>query len=187
MVRTPIRRPVVDAFTSDRFRYVMGHVPTGVAVVTATTRQGPVGLTVGSFVSVSLDPPLVGFLPARTSTTWPLIVPVGAFCVNVLGEEHEDLCRGFARSGGSKFDGVDWTPAAATGAPIISGALAWFDCLFERSHPAGDHLFVLGRVLELDVRAQGRPLVFCHGRYQRLAADAPTPTTASSGGQLPCV
>ncbi|MFF0771375.1 flavin reductase family protein [Nonomuraea wenchangensis] len=177
VTQAPIYRPDTDMFTSERFRHVMGHVPTGVAVVTAMTRQGPVGLTVGTFVSASLTPPLIAFLPARTSTTWPLIVPVGTFCVNVLGEEHEELCRGFARSGGSKFDGVGWTPGEATGSPVISGALAWFDCAFEHSYPAGDHLFVLGRVLGLDVRAQGRPLVFCHGRYQRLA-----PRSASFGG-----
>ncbi|WFE20359.1 flavin reductase family protein [Solwaraspora sp. WMMD937] len=179
VVDTPIRPARINPFTTERFRHVMGHVPTGVTVVTAMTRQGPVGLTVGSFVSASLDPPLVGFLPARTSSTWPLMVPVGTFCVNVLGEEHEQLCRGFARSGGRKFDGVDWRPAAETGSPVIDGALAWFDCVFERCHPAGDHLFVLGRVRNLDVRAQGRPLVFCHGRYQQLAAPdaAPDPST----------
>ncbi|MDA0646380.1 MULTISPECIES: flavin reductase family protein [Nonomuraea] len=169
-------------FDSDRFRQVMGHVPTGVAVVTAMTRQGPVGLTVGSFVSASLDPPLVGFLPARTSTTWPLIVPLGTFCVNVLGEDDESLCRGFARSGGRKFDGVDWTLSEATGSPVISGALAWFDCAFEHSYPAGDHLFVLGRVLDLGVRAQGRPLIFCHGRYQQLATGSTAGSAVSFGG-----
>jgi flavin reductase (DIM6/NTAB) family NADH-FMN oxidoreductase RutF len=154
----------------------MGTVPTGVTGVTAMTWQGPVGLTVGSFVSASLEPPLVGFLPARSSTTWPLIVPVGRFCVNVLAEEHGALGKRFARSGGSKFDGVDWQPAAS-GAPVISGALAWFDCRFEHSYPAGDHWFVLGRVLDMDVHPASRPLVFCYGEFHRLAPDLPADPT----------
>lgn len=168
VVDMPVR-PQVGAFTPERFRHVMGHVPTGVTVVAAMTHRGPVGLTVGSFLSASLDPPLIGFLPSRSSTTWPLMVPVGSFSVSVLGEEHEELCRRFAAAGGDKFDRVPWRPAG-TGSPLIEGALAWFDCRFEQIYPAGDHWFVLGRVLDMDVRAhRGNPLVFCHGRYQRLA------------------
>lgn len=166
----PVRAAQSGEVTPHAFRRVMGHVPTGVTVVTATTRQGPVGLTVGSFVSASLEPPLVGFLPARSSTTWPLMVPVGAFCVNVLSEEHAALGTRFAHSGGSKFDGVHWQPAGS-GAPIITGALAWFDCWFERSYPAGDHWFVLGRVQDLDLHPRSRPLVFCYGEFHRLATD----------------
>lgn len=155
----------------DEFRQVMRHVPSGVTVVTAMTRNGPVGLTVGTFVSASLDPPLVGFLPARSSTTWPLMVPVGSFCVNVLGEGHEDLGRRFAHSGGPKFDGVPWE-SAPSGAPILDGAVAWLDCGFERSYPAGDHLFVLGRVQALELGADNRPLVFCFGGFQRLSIES---------------
>lgn len=158
---------------AEQLRQVMRQVPSGVTVVSAMTRQGPVGLTVGTFVSASLEPPLVGFLPARSSSTWPLIVPVGRFCVSVLGEGHEELGRRFARSGGSKFDGVPWAPAPS-GAPVIDGALAWLDCEFERSYPAGDHLFVLSRVRALDVGAANRPLVFCYGGFQRLSIENPT-------------
>lgn len=154
------------------FRKVMGHVPTGVTVVSAMTWQGPVGLTVGSFVSASLDPPLVGFLPARSSTTWPLMVPVGSFCVSVLAEGHEEIGARFARSGGPKFDGVDWTPSPS-GDPILGDALAWFDCRFERSYPAGDHWFVLGRVRCMEVRPAASPLVFCRGGFHRLSIDPP--------------
>lgn len=153
----------------EQFRQAMRHVPTGVTVVSAMTWQGPVGLTVGTFVSASLTPPLVGFLPARSSSTWPLIVPVGAFCVSVLGAGHEELGHRFARSGGPKFDGVSWWQASS-GAPVVDGAVAWFDCTFERSYPAGDHLFVLGRVRELGVGRPARPLVFCHGTFQELSA-----------------
>jgi 3-hydroxy-9,10-secoandrosta-1,3,5(10)-triene-9,17-dione monooxygenase reductase component len=157
--------------TPDAFRKVMGKVPTSVTIVSAMTGQGPVGLTVGTFVSASLEPPLVGFLPARTSTTWPLMVPVGEFCVSVLADGHQELGRRFARSGGPKFEGVSWRPAPS-GAPIIDGALAWFDCRFERSFPAGDHWFVLGRVLDMDLNPSGRPLVFCQGNLRPLGDDS---------------
>jgi 3-hydroxy-9,10-secoandrosta-1,3,5(10)-triene-9,17-dione monooxygenase reductase component len=157
--------------TPETFRRVMAQVPTSVTVVAAMTGQGPVGLTVGTFVSASLEPPLIGFLPARSSTTWPLIVPIGEFCVSVLADGHEELGQRFARSGGPKFDGVRWHPAPS-GAPIIDGALAWFDCRFERSFSAGDHWFVLGRVRAMALNSTGRPLVFCQGSLRPLATDA---------------
>ena len=173
-------RPQVGTFTAERFRHVMSHVPTGIAVVSAMTRGGPVGLTVGTFLSASLDPPLIGFLPSRTSTTWPVMVPVGSFCVSVLGEEDEELCRRFAATGGDKFASVPWRPAS-TGSPIVERAIAWFDCRFEHCYPAGDHWFVLGRVVDLDVRAQSRPLVFCQGSYQRLAPHGALRTATRDG------
>ncbi|GHF41485.1 flavin reductase (DIM6/NTAB) family NADH-FMN oxidoreductase RutF [Amycolatopsis bartoniae] len=154
--------------TPDRFRHVMRHVPTGVAVVSAASPEGPLGLAVGSFVSVSLEPPLVGFFVARTSSTWPRIEPLGRFCVNVLGEEGEDVSRAFAVSGGNKFGGVRWEPSPL-GSPVLDGALAWFDCTTHSVTDAGDHVFVLADVHELSVRPAGRPLIFCHGTYQRLS------------------
>ncbi|GAA3731938.1 flavin reductase family protein [Salinactinospora qingdaonensis] len=170
-----VRPPDNDTVSPEQLRQVMGYVPTSVAVVSAMTRRGPVGLTVGTFVSASLDPPLIGFLPARTSTTWPLIVPVGSFCVSVLGADNEQLSRQFATSGGKKFEGVPWY-TSPHGSPVIEGCLASFDCAFERCYPAGDHWFVLGRVLDLDVRESGHPLVFCHGGYERLASAPAIPS-----------
>lgn len=161
----------------DRLRQVMRHVPTGVAVVAAATPDGPVGLAVGSFVSVSLTPPLVGFFVAHASTTWPVIEPHGRFCVNVLGEEGEDTCRAFAVSGGDKFAGVTWRPSPA-GSPVLDNALAWFDCTTNTISDAGDHRFVLADVHDLSVRPAGGPLVFCHGTYQRLGNG---PTTDVKG------
>src|SRR4051812_19366299 len=80
-----------------RFRRVLGHVPTGVALITAMTPAGPAGMAVNSFTSVSLDPPLVSFCAARTSATWPLIQAAGSFGVNVLGEHHAEVSRRFAQ------------------------------------------------------------------------------------------
>ena len=107
------------------FRRVLGHFPTGVAVVTGIDEAGkPVGMAVGSFSSVSLDPPLVAFMPDRRSTSWPRLRPSGAFCVNILGAEQESVCRAFAQRGGDKFADLSWRPAwgrSRPRTPVIYG------------------------------------------------------------------
>lgn len=155
------------------FRQVLGHFASGVTVVTAATATGPVGFTCQSFTSLSLAPPLVALAPGKHSTSWPRIAVAGAFCVNILAEEQTEECRRFAVSGtdaDDKFAGVDWV-AAPSGAPILSGALAWVDCRLLVVHDAGDHELVLGRVLDLGVR-EGDPLLFYQGRFRRLAPEA---------------
>jgi flavin reductase (DIM6/NTAB) family NADH-FMN oxidoreductase RutF len=154
-----------------RFRKVLGHFPTGVTVVTGLDDGKPNGLTIGSFTSVSLDPPLVGFLAAKDSDSWPGIEPSGAFCVNVLGAEQEELCWRFARTGEDKFDGVSWEPAPS-GAPILAGAIAWIDCAMEAVYEMGDHWFVLGRVTALDhvEDYDVHPLLFFRGSLGRFLA-----------------
>lgn len=150
-----------------RFRQVLGHFATGVTVIAADTDEGPVGLAVGSFTSVSLDPPLVAFCPDKRSSSWPKIRDAGAFCVNVLAEDQEALCRVFASKGTDKFQGVGWEPTA-NGSPRLSGSLAWIDCTIEVVHDGGDHEICVGRVQELDVeREREGPLVFYRGGYGR--------------------
>ena len=157
--------PVARAHDPQRFRRILGHYPTGVTVVTAIGEDGqPEGMVVGSFTSVSLDPPLVAFLPASNSGSWARLRRAGRFCVNILGADHEQLCRQFAARSGDKYAGVSWTPAP-TGSPIIDGAVAWIDCETETIHTAGDHDIVIGRVLELDSADEGLPLLFFQGGY----------------------
>lgn len=151
-----------------RFRQVLGHFPTGVTVITATHDEEPVGLAVGSFASVSLDPPLVGFFVGTGSSSWPRIEAGGSFCVNVLRDDQESLCRQFAGPVEHRFTGVGWTPST-TGSPMLDGALAWIDCRIERTDPAGDHLVVLGHVQSLELGDEGHPLVFFRGGYAGLA------------------
>jgi 3-hydroxy-9,10-secoandrosta-1,3,5(10)-triene-9,17-dione monooxygenase reductase component len=150
-----------------RFRQVLGHFPTGVTVITAITDAGPVGLAVGSFFSVSLDPPLVAFCAGKSSTSYPKIAEVGHYCVNVLADEQEDICRIFASKGDDKFSTIGWRPSPATGAPVINDVLAWIDCEIDAVHEAGDHYIVIGRVHELEVAHEGGPLVFFRGGYGR--------------------
>jgi flavin reductase (DIM6/NTAB) family NADH-FMN oxidoreductase RutF len=155
----------MSGFDSARFRHVLGHFPTGVTIITAAPASGPVGLTIGSFTSVSLDPPLVGFLPGKASTTWPGIEAAGAFCVNILGEAQGELCWSFARETTDKFVDLSFERTPATGSPLLPGVLAWIDCEIERVLDAGDHWFVLGRVLALEVVSEeGGPLLFFRGK-----------------------
>ena len=156
-----------ESFDSARFRQVLGHFPSGVTVVTAAPGGEPAGLAVGSFCSVSLEPPLVLFCPSRSSSTFPAIREAGVFCVNVLGEGQEDVSRVFAGKGPDKFKGIGWKPAA-TGSPVISGALAWVDCEVDTIHEAGDHFIVIGRVRELGLSDDHTgPLLFYRGGYGR--------------------
>lgn len=152
------------------FRRVLGHFPTGVAVISGLDPEGkPAGMAIGSFTSVSLDPPLVAFLPDKSSTSWPKIQPSGKFCVNILASEQESICRTFAVKGGDKFADLKWTPAA-TGSPRLDDVVAWIDCDIEVVHEAGDHYIVIGRVRELDVANPSLPLLFFQGGYGRFTA-----------------
>lgn len=156
-------------FDSARYRQVLGHFPTGVVVVTAPGSPHHAGMSVGSFSSVSLDPPLVGFYAGRDSVSWPAIEAAGVFCVNVLAEDQEDLSRRFASKDEDKFVGVGWKPAG-TGSPLLDGVLAWIDCEIHSVSDAGDHVCVLGRVLDLGVGHEGRPLIFFRGGYGRFTS-----------------
>jgi flavin reductase (DIM6/NTAB) family NADH-FMN oxidoreductase RutF len=147
-----------------RFRQVLGHFPTGVTVVTGAAADGPVGMAVGSFFSVSLEPPLVGFCPGKSSGSWPQIEATGSFCVNILADDQEDVCRTFAMKGDDKFSSMGWSKAP-TGAPLLDDVLAWIDCDVEDVHDAGDHYIVVGAVRQLEIGHEGKPLVFFRGGY----------------------
>ncbi len=149
----------------DRFRFVLSHVPTGVVIVTGHHAGAPAGLAIGSFTSISLTPPLVGFYPDRASTSWPQIRRAGGFCVNVLAADQAEVCRRFSRSGGDKFAGLRWRAAPHTGAPILDGVLGWVDCDLERETEIGDHSLVVGTVLELAVERDAPPLIFLRGGH----------------------
>ncbi|MEY2232093.1 MULTISPECIES: flavin reductase family protein [Streptomyces] len=162
------RAPVSPA----EFRAVLGNFASGVTVITAPpgeAEEGPAGFACQSFASLSLDPPLVTFMVARTSTTWPRIARAGVFCVNILGAEQGELCRSFAVSGADKFAGVAHTPAPVTGSPQLDAVPAWIDCRIQAVHTGGDHLIVVGRVVAMGAAGEGEPLLFHKGRFGRLA------------------
>ena len=164
------REPPHVAIDPMKYRQVLGHFPTGVTVITGVDAGRPIGFTIGSFASVSLDPPLVGFLPMISSDRWQEILGTKAFCVNVLARDQADLCWQFAKSGiADPFEGVQWTPAPVTGSPQLHGAIAWMDCTIEGVVDAGDHHFVMGRIREFEhigdeVNADPAPLLFYKGQ-----------------------
>ncbi len=163
------------AIDGREFRRVLGHYPTGVTIVTAACESGPEGMTIGSFTSVSLDPPMVSFCAGHDSDSWTRMREAGGFCVNVLGARQADLSTVFAGKSEDRFAGVA-TRVEATGAPVIEGCLAWIDCVAHNVYSVGDHDIVVGRVVALDTAAAGAagsppaPLVFFQGGYHGVAA-----------------
>lgn len=172
---TPIPDDPEAAARARRFRDVLGLFCSGVTVVTSISDEEPVGMTCQSFSSVSLEPPLVMFSPAKTSRAWPLMRRAGFFCVNILGAGQSDLSNGMATKGDEKFTGVPWT-TAATGAPVLEGVVGYVDCTVHQVVEAGDHYIVIGQVKELgfgDRTGQEPgdgpvdPLLFFRGKYTK--------------------
>ncbi|MFJ2199736.1 flavin reductase family protein [Streptomyces violaceusniger] len=167
LTSTGPRHPAPD---SARFRSVLGHFPSGITAITSRDAQGgPVGMTVASFTSVSLDPPLVAFLPGKTSSTFPVIAERGTFCVNVLATGQERICSALSVSGGDKFAEVAWR-SGPNGDPVIDGVVAWIGCTVEAVHDAGDHYIVIGRVNDLGADSTASPLLFFRSGYNQLVS-----------------
>ncbi|TYL45325.1 flavin reductase family protein [Nocardioides sp. BGMRC 2183] len=153
-----------------RFRDVLGCFGSGITVITTMSGDEPVGMTCQSFSSVSLDPPLVTFIPARTSRAWPLIQRSGTFCVNVLAADQEHVSATMATRGIDKFAEISWRPAEVTGSPVIDGTLAHLDCTIHAAYEAGDHYIVVGRVQHMETHREDaavtEPLLYFKGRYR---------------------
>ncbi len=146
------------------FRKVLGNYPTGVCVITALNEGKPAGMVVGTFTSVSLDPPLVGFFPDKSSSSWPLIEKAGHFCVNVMGSDQQDVCRSVSAKGEAKFVGVEYA-VSDHNLPVIANSIASIECELYSVTEAGDHWFVLGRVLRMETVREDDPMLFHLGRY----------------------
>jgi 3-hydroxy-9,10-secoandrosta-1,3,5(10)-triene-9,17-dione monooxygenase reductase component len=151
------------------YRLVLGHVPTSVAIVTAMSRGRPVGVTIGSFSSVSLNPPLVNFFIDRSSMTWPQLNESSTFAVNVLGAAHAQLCRAFSRRAGDRFEGVAWEPSDS-GNPLLKAAVVALDCSRYKVDVLGDHVQVVGRVESMRLSTARLPLVFYRGEFLQFGA-----------------
>jgi 3-hydroxy-9,10-secoandrosta-1,3,5(10)-triene-9,17-dione monooxygenase reductase component len=155
-----------SSFDSAKYRQVLGHFPTGVTVVTAIDEGTPVGMAVGSFASLSLDPPQVLFCAGKSSTSWPRVRAAGSFCVNMLAEDQEDVCRVFASKADDKFAEIGWR-RSGNGSPLLEGVLGYIDCTIESVVESGDHDIVVGAVTDLEVVHEGGPLLFFRGGYGR--------------------
>lgn len=156
------------------FRQILAQYPTGVCLVTSTDEDGAsIGMTVGSFTSVSLDPPLVAFLPQHMSSTYARIRAAGRFCVNILSAEQESVCRTFASRMEDRFAQVPYRLSPG-GLPIIRDCIAWIECTVHEIVEAGDHDIVIGAVESLDAEANALPLLFYQGGYGHFSSIALT-------------
>lgn len=152
------------------FRNTMGQFCTGVVIATGTLRGEPAGFAAQSFVSLSLDPPLIGLCPGKSSSSWPKLRDSGNFCINVLGSDQKAICDIMAKTGIDKFSALNWR-AGKTGSPILDGVIAYIDCELVAEHDAGDHTVAIGRVVDLAVCAPEKaPLLFFQGNYGRFEA-----------------
>ena len=149
-------------------RDVLARFATGITVVTACGPDGqPFGLTVNSFAALSLDPPMVLWSLKRASPSLAAFTEARHWAVNILADDQADLSRRFATPGIDKFSGVACRPGEA-GTPIIEGCLAWLQCRHAAHHAGGDHMILVGEVIDLAYRDK-RPLVFFGGRYMAAA------------------
>lgn len=155
-----------DPATNPRaFRDALGSFATGVTVVTVASTDGPIGITANSFASVSLDPPLVLWSPAKSSNRFKYFDGKAHFAIHILDAHQQAICNGFIKDK-SAFDGLDWA-AGEHDVPLLAGCLARFECTLQASHDAGDHILIVGRVRTAAFRS-GLPLLFQGGRFVSL-------------------
>lgn len=152
---------------SVRQREVLGHLPAGVTIVAS---PGPAAMVVSSFVSVSLEPPIVGFFAMRDSQSWSAIRDAGVFGVNMLSAGQAEVSNRFARREPNRFEITPWEPGVL-GSPRLAGVVAWIECRIHQVVETGDHDLCLGEIHDLDLGSAGDrddPLIHCRGLYQGL-------------------
>ncbi|MGH7170804.1 MAG: flavin reductase family protein [Gemmataceae bacterium] len=155
------------AFDSVTQRRILGHFATGVTVVTAHQNGEIYGMTANAVTSLSLHPPLILVAVDKTAAMHASLTSCRHFAVNILREEQEHLSRRFAMRGAKEVSDLTWI-TAASGAPILTDALAWVDCRLTEILPGGDHDIFIGEILAGDCR-EGSPLLYFGGKYRRLA------------------
>ena len=156
--------------SSDEFRRVCGHYVTGVGVVTAMVENSPIGFSINSFTSVSLDQLLVSFYAAHTSSTWAQMKHSEFFAVNILSESQHELISVFSKKGIDRFAGLDWEHSPVTGSPLLSNTSGWIDCRISQVQDIGDHHLIVGEVLGLHAVSDIAPLAYYRGKVVSLAS-----------------
>ena len=146
------------------YREFFGQLPTGVTAIVAKSATGPVGLIVGTFSSVSLDPPLVSFMVTNGSRSWAAVRPEGRFTANILASDQRRLSQTLSGWSPDKFRSIKFEDDHET---VIRDCLAWADCVIEREVEAGDHIIILAKPLRLTVVRPARPLIFFQRAYHR--------------------
>lgn len=167
MSATPSTAPAAgNVITKEDYRTVFGQLPTGVTAITGRTDEGhPMGLVVGTFASLSLDPPLVTFCVDKSSSTWPSIRHMERFTANILTKDQLPTCRALSRKGVDKFRDVAYSESPL-GTPRLENCLAWIDCHVLSEVVAGDHYVIVGSV-EVMEAGVGDALLFKGGKFGR--------------------
>lgn len=159
-------------FDAKEFRQVLGCFATGVTAITAQRQGNPYGMTVNSFASVSLTPPLVLFCATPGGETYRAILESQHYAVNILAQEQQDIALRFAGmtpiGEENRFDGLDYDPSPQSQSPWLNGCLAWLDCKIVQTIEAGDHVLMLAQVLELRKAAAASPLLFFSGQWPKI-------------------
>lgn len=155
------------SFDARQFRQCLGRYATGVTIMTALGRSGPVGITANSFASLSLDPPLILWSVGRGSRAFDAFARAPAFAVNILSQSQLDLAQRFSSAAADKFEGTNWRPGA-DGCPLLPGSVAQLECRVEWTADAGDHVLIIGRVNSFTA-TDADPLLFAQGRFASLA------------------
>ncbi|MBN9534728.1 MAG: flavin reductase family protein [Alphaproteobacteria bacterium] len=155
-------------FDKKAFRHALGAFPTGVAVITASGGGEHIGITVNSFGSVSLEPPLVMWCIDKKSDRYHIFTKAPAFTISILGTKHEAVSSRLAKQGEHRLDGIELM-GTELGPPALADSLSVFECERFAVHEAGDHAILIGHVLRFHCHEAGPPLVFFGGRYGALA------------------
>ena len=160
----------VDPVNPDEFRTAMRSWATGVTIVTAQKDGVRHGMTVSSFTSLSLEPPLVMVSVEKTANTTALILSSDAYGVSILADDQQVISDRFAgriADGTDKFDGLEWTQLI-TGAPLLVDALVGFDCRVVSSHDVRTHILIIGEVVAVRLRSDSNPLIYFQRDYHQV-------------------
>ena len=157
----------MSQLNNDVFRQALGQFPTGVSIVTTDQRERSAAMTVSSFNSVSLDPPLILWSVKLDSPSFPVFRDAAHFCVNILAEDQHDLAHHFARPQRDKFAGVAYQ-SHASGCPVLANCAAHFLCRMWGQYDGGDHMIIVGEVMEAGID-EHVPLVFACRDFFSLA------------------
>ena len=176
---TPTKATATEV-TPAYYRQVLGKLPTGVVAITGTNDDNEkLGLVVGTFQSLSLEPPLVMFCVDKSSSTWPKLRKLQNFTANILSDDQISICRSLSRKGPEKFEGLPCT-TGPLGTPHLDGATAYIDCKVTAEVVVGDHYMVVGAVTNME-EGSGNALIFRGGKFgQYLPIEIPTAAARSA-------
>ena len=164
-------------------RRAFGNFATGVTIVTTVDGDDqPCGFTANSFSSVSIDPPLLLVSIGKSAYGCPVFTRSAGFAINILARGQRELSNRFARAGEDKFADLAWS-TAVSGSPLIDGVVAWFDCEHFEQVDAGDHIVLIGRILQYEHNTDA-PLGFCRGAYVSFGLTPPMLQMLTTPGEL---